>query len=179
MFLDYSASHQIHTDACNEGAGVLFGYDWEYVNWEVDWPEVANLHINHKETLAFIIAAKRWAPFWSNSIVTVFTDNTCTKGVLNKGSCKNSLIMDNLRDLFWLSACFNFAIKAVHIPGVENITPDTISRIHEPGKLSLLSHLFLDKGIIIFPNNLRFHMSRKSISLLIFQILMWLGWRVN
>ena len=63
MFIKFETKHEIVTDACNQGGGVVFGGDWEYVNWELDWPLVKDLHINHKETLAFIIAAKRWAPF--------------------------------------------------------------------------------------------------------------------
>ena len=63
MFIKYNIKHEIHTDACTQVGGVVFGKDWEYVNWELDWPKMKHLHINHKETLTFIIAAKRWAPF--------------------------------------------------------------------------------------------------------------------
>ena len=74
---------------------------------------------------------------------------------------------------------FNFTIKAIHIPGIENVVPDTISRLHEPNQWQKLGNILNNSGIYLLPNNLRFHMSKGSISLLIFQILNWLGWKVN
>ena len=36
-----------------------------------------------------------------------------------------------LRELFWLSAIFNFHLTARHIAGSDNILSDFISRLHE------------------------------------------------
>ena len=49
--------------------------------------------------------------------------------------------MDCLRELFWLSATYNFTLVPVHILGKENILPDTISRLHEKGKTFQLQAL--------------------------------------
>ena len=179
MFLDYKNEYYVHTDACNEGAGIAFGMDWAYTNWELDWPEVKHMHINHKETLTVTLAAKRWAPFWRNSKITIITDSMCTMGVINKGTSKNNIIMENLREMFWLSAIYNFDIKAIHIPGAQNEIPDAISRLNEAKQWSRLSNLMLNNGVIIFPNNIRFHMSRRAIHFLILQILNWLGWKIS
>ena len=40
--------------------------------------------------------------------------------------------MQSLRRIFWLSCTFNFKIKAIYFPGVENVLADTVSRLHEP-----------------------------------------------
>ena len=87
--------------------------------------------------------------------------------------------MSNLRELFWLSAQFNFSVKAIHIPGIINILPDAISRLHEPKQWFRMSDEFYKLGYYLFPNNFRFHMSKKAIYSLLFQILNWLGWKVN
>ena len=40
--------------------------------------------------------------------------------------------MRYLRELFWLSAVYNFRITATHLPGCMNYIADAISRMHEP-----------------------------------------------
>ena len=34
-----------------------FGLDWFYFNWNQDWPEARNFHINEKEIVAVVLAA--------------------------------------------------------------------------------------------------------------------------
>lgn len=123
------------TDACMEGAGVFTGGDWFYTNWLADAPHLAHLHINYKEVMAALLAFERWAPLWQNKSITVLTDSVVAKAVLNRGSCRNELVMSKLRDVFWLSVAYNFKFKAAHIPGKLNCLPDAISRLHEPGQI--------------------------------------------
>ena len=40
--------------------------------------------------------------------------------------------MKYLRHIFWLSAVFNFHLKAVHVLGEDNVLADRIYRLHEP-----------------------------------------------
>ena len=40
--------------------------------------------------------------------------------------------MQSLCRICWLSAIFNFKIKAKYFPGVENVLADAVSRLHEP-----------------------------------------------
>lgn len=172
------APFEVFTDACNVGAGINYGPDWGYINFELDLPEVANLHINHKETAAIVMAARRWGPLWRNKTVNVFSDNTCSVHVVNKGSSKNKFIMGFLRELFWLSAIYNFDLKAHYIPGEFNILADSISRLHENKMWGVAEENLFYKQHILLPNSLRFHMSKESINFLIFQILTWLNWKV-
>ena len=51
--------------------------------------------------------------------------------MLNKGTTKNRVMMDYLRQLFWYSAAYNFLHKVFHIPGKLNVWPDHISRLHQ------------------------------------------------
>lgn len=137
-------SFHVLSDACTTGAGYACAHDWGYTNFACDLPTIANAHINVKEVLAVVLAAYRWAPAWHNSKVLIHTDNTVTKYAINKGSSRNPLIMELLRHLFWLSACFNFTIEAIHVPGRFHHLPDAISRLHEPGQSLRLQSLLLE-----------------------------------
>ena len=164
----------VHIDACNTAAGIAFNGDWFYVHWKSDWPEVANLHINFKEVLAFILAARRWGHLWSNAAVNVLTDSECAKCILKKGSTPNKLIMECLRELFWLSATFNFNFYPHFIRGQDNILPDTISRLHEKGKFMLLESLLHQiYDVHLNPLQIRLHMSHKALSFLMLQVVKW------
>ena len=48
--------------------------------------------------------------------------------MINSGCCKDPTLMHLLRCLFFMAAHFSITVKAFHIPGVENIAADAISR---------------------------------------------------
>lgn len=132
----------VHTDACNKGAGSFCHGDWIYTNWKRDLPEAELIHINYKEVMAVVIATKRWCRQWTNCDIVVCTDSVVTKAIINKGTCKNNLVMGHLRHLFWLSVKHNFRLRAIHVPGAINFIADSVSRLHEKGQyLHLLSLL--------------------------------------
>lgn len=122
----------VYVDACNNGAGAFFRGDWLYSNWEYDWPEAAGLHINHKEALTIILAARRWAQNWANHRVIVFTDSQVARAVINKGSCHNKIVMAAIRELFWASVNYNFTLHCIYVEGKKNQIADALSRLDEP-----------------------------------------------
>ena len=65
VVLDKQPITTVYTDACMAGCGGVYGNDWFYCNCALDWPTMDSLHINHKELLAVVLAAARWAPKWS------------------------------------------------------------------------------------------------------------------
>ena len=136
--LDATPVECVFTDACEDAAGGIFGYDWFYFNWTEDLPQAKYLHINEKEVLAVVVAANRWAPLWSNKRIILRSDNMVTVASVNKCSSRNTLIMRCLRHLFWLSASFNFHLTAKFFPGYQNTAADAASRLHTPGYLQTL-----------------------------------------
>ncbi len=94
-------------------------------------------HINEREFLAIYLAAKKWASQWRNKHLLVVSDNTATVAAVNKGSSPSKRIMAMLRDLFWLSATYNFHITAKWIAGVDNTLADAGSR----GNIALMLDL--------------------------------------
>ena len=138
LLLDKRPIECVFTDACNEGAGGSFGKDWFYFNWSQDWPEAGTFHINEKEVLAVVLAAYRWAPFWKNKKIIIYSDNTVTVAAINKGTSRNTSIMKSLRSLFWLSVAHNFHLTTKFIQGARNVAADSASRLHLPGHLETL-----------------------------------------
>ena len=130
----------ISIDACPEAAGAFNQGDWVYTNFQSHWPEAVPLHINHKEVLALEPAVARWAPLWRDRRVYVHSDNQAAVGIINRGSCKDPTAMRSLRRVFWLSATYNFRLRAVYYPGVRNYIADAVSRLHEEGGMARLTH---------------------------------------
>ena len=130
VFLDEEPTIDVQAVACSIGAGA-FCSDWLYHSFILDAPEVSMLHINYKEVLAIYFAAKQWATSWSGHHIVIHSDNRAAVAIINKGTCRNKVVMAFLRDLFWLSAVCNFRITAKYIPGHLNIIVDAISRLHD------------------------------------------------
>ena len=130
-FYDTRPITDLQTDACQHAIGGAFQGDWFYSNLLVDHPDLAGIHINYKETLAVVFSIERWAPKLRNKTVHVHCDNTTAVAILNKGTSCNDVTMHRIRRLFWLSAKFNFRIKAFYVPGVDNTLADNISRLHQ------------------------------------------------
>ena len=141
-FLSQRPTTDVQTDACPLAARAYFRGGWLYYYFAVDTPELMQLHINHKEVLAQIFAAFRWAPSWANQHVIIYCDNEAAVHIINKGSTANPVIMHFLRQLFWLSAIYNFRFIAKHIQGKHNVIADAVSRLHQPLKcLASYQHL--------------------------------------
>ena len=134
-------SVSILTDSCNDGAGVFAGGAWQYIHWSSDFPGLSKLHINYKEVLAAIIGVLHLAPRLTGCDITIVTDSTAAKGILNKGRTKSPLVMAWLRRLFWSCARYNLRIRAIHCPGALHHIPDAISRLSEAGQALRLHSL--------------------------------------
>ena len=125
-------------DACNLSGGGFYNGSWFNIPWST-WPGASEKHINYKEVLSLEPAACLWAPFWANRQVIVYCDNVAAVYLINKGTAKDSFVMDSLRRVFWLSAFWNFKLRAIYYPGHRNILADAASRIHEPWALASLT----------------------------------------
>lgn len=161
FMLDCCPVTSVQTDACIEACGGYHEGDFYYCNWMCDMPVMVGEHINVKETMGVILAAQRWAPFWRNKKVIVFTDNTATEGIVNKGRSCNHLVNEGLKQVFWLSVKYNFHLSCKWIPGNHNVLADTISRLHECNAWERLLEML---GVCLIVPML--HMSNQSISVL-------------
>ena len=137
----YVNSKSVLTDACPVAGGAYHDGDIYYTQWSCDYPDLTSAPINYKEAMMAAISIIRWAPRLANSSVYLYSDNKCTVSIINKCASRNVKVMESLRQMFWLSADYNFHVKAVYIPGENHILADTVSRLHENGKIMLLESL--------------------------------------
>lgn len=171
FFLEDRPTVDVMTDSCSLAAGGYFRGDWFYFHFSLDNPTWSQLHINHKETLAIVLAAKRWGHVWANHRVIIYSDNQAAVQIINKGTTGNEVIMQELRELFWLSAMYNFHITAIYLEGFRNTTADAISRLHERGHL-LVFYSFLQARFapgVVDNTVLTDHMSPYSRYLIFFR----------
>lgn len=153
----------VHVDACNAAAGAFWKGQWKYLAFDVDWPAASSLHINYKEVIAVINSVNHWAHMWKGKRVIMHTDSSVTKSVINRGWSRNKYINALLRKTAFLCARENITLRAIHVPGVLNILPDTVSRLHEKGKISLFFRLLRQWHYGTIPcSNLIDHMSTQA-----------------
>lgn len=141
VYYNCAETHHVHVDACNTASGAFWAGDWQYSVFSEDMPKAKNLHINYKEVVGAVQGVQRWARFYRDSSVIIHTDSMTTKAILNRGRSRHPYINKLLRQMFWLCAKYNFSVRAIHVPGLLNTIPDTVSRLHEKGKCDLLALL--------------------------------------
>ena len=131
----------LETDASGTwGCGARWGawwLQWEWVGPTPSWPISANLGqfhpispkellpISPKELLPILFAVAVWGAHWAGRRVECHCDNMA---VVNSGRSQDNTIMHLLRCLFFLAAHFHVQIRVTHIPGVDNVAADALSR---------------------------------------------------
>ena len=86
--------------------------------------------IAYKELYPIVLACHLWGPLWCRQRIEFLCDNQSVVCILRSGSSKDDKIMHLIRELFLLSARFNFRISATHIPGKTNAIADALSRFN-------------------------------------------------
>ena len=144
---DWSSPDEIlESDATLTGCGGWFSERREF--FHVEFPSFLlelDLHINQFELLAVMICIKLWSSHFVNKNILLKCDNQTTVSVLNSGSSKDSFLQKCLREILYYAARFNFEVKAVFFPGVENRTADLLSRWHMD---SSFKNLFYDLSVV-------------------------------
>ena len=168
------------TDACPMSGGAFCSGDFIYTNWSSDHSHLASAPINYQEAFMAATAIIHWAPYFKDRLVYLYSDNMCTVSIINKCTSRNPAVMTQLRQMFWSSALHNFSVRAIYMPGHKHIMADTVSRLHEPGKLQQLQGLLLEwyrghtgYSIDLSCMSLANHMSLKSLYSIIPQVEVW------
>ena len=116
----------ILTDASGKwGCGALAGLNWFQLQWA---GPISNLHITVKELVPIVLAAAIWGPDWKGKTVKSRCDNAAVVAIINSGSSRVQEAMHLMRCLAFIAAKYEFTIFATHIPGVDNVLADALSR---------------------------------------------------
>ena len=127
-------THCFASDASLVGGGAHYLSDWFYTNWERDYPRICGSHINELKLFTVVLALRCWGPELENQHVRVRSDNVVTVSALNKPTSRSPVLMPHVKEIFWLCVKYNVYLSCVHIPGVENLLADRISRLVELDK---------------------------------------------
>jgi hypothetical protein len=77
-----------------------------------------------RELLALVFSLKRFHKYIYGSTFTLFTDNKALTYIHTQRTA-------NLMMISWLDTILQYDFKIVHLPGITNILPDTLSRLFE------------------------------------------------
>ena len=116
----------IESDASGSwGCAAVWGPHW--LQWQ--WSEKAQQwHIAPKELLPVLLACAVWGEEWSGKLIQCHCDNMAVVEVINCGYSKDRELMHLLRCLFFITEHWRMSIRAVHIPGKDNVRADALSR---------------------------------------------------
>ena len=115
------------TDSTLQGCGGLT--DREY--FHSPFPaHIINLglDINVLEILGVVISVRLWGSSYAGQKILVYCDNQQAVLAMNTGKTKHPFMAKCVRQLWWETAIYDFQLKAVHLPGVENRLADSLSR---------------------------------------------------
>jgi hypothetical protein len=117
----------LHTDASGSiGYGAILQSHWFYGTWSEIW---LSFDITFKELLPIVLALEIWGSKMRNQCIVLHTDNEAVVHIINRQTCKVSVVMALVRRLVLASMKYNILIRAEHIPGKYNILPDLLSRL--------------------------------------------------
>lgn len=108
------------------GLGMVYGEFWCAEPWPSFPGRVSN--IASLELVPIVVAASLWGAQWSRKKVLFHCDNIAVVHAVNGWLPKDRHLVALLKRLAKLSIKFNFRVSAVHIPGVENVDADDLSR---------------------------------------------------
>ncbi len=121
-----SSEHiQLYTDASGLVFAVILGDVWFQEKWHTSWRKCS---IAVKELLPIVLAIQIWSANLSNKRVLMLCDNESVGYVINNQTSRDKVIMSLLQSLIVTCMQHNILIRAKHIPGVNNIAADALSR---------------------------------------------------
>ena len=140
---------ELFTDACDSGYGARYGDEWFAGNWSQTTLDLAwrksRLSMPFLELLALVTAAATWGSRWTRKKITFRSDCKPVVDNIASMSSRHPPTMHLLRTLSSIAIEHNFDFRCHHIPGVENVAADLLSRlgvnaISQPEYLQLCPH---------------------------------------
>lgn len=135
-----------YSDASLRGFAVFLGVDWVAGVWEgytfpfsdtdcthwVDPPDIppADIdNINVYELAPVLMGIRRWAPRYSQSLVTIKTDNMQVFFMIRSGRSRNNTCMRWLKEIFWVCVEWDIELETEYVTSESNELADALSRL--------------------------------------------------
>ena len=122
----------IYTDACVQGYGAVNGPSWFACKWSVDEEQQAARakrdSMPFKELYALAITAATFGQRWRGRKILFNCDCQSMVDAWRRGDSTQPHISQLIRTLLFIAATNDFNMNIVHIPGVENVGADLLSR---------------------------------------------------
>jgi hypothetical protein len=128
---------EMYTDASGLGIGAAFGNHWLSSAFT---PEEKSRSIAWRELFAVVVACATWGGMMSGRRLLLFCDNSSVVAIVNTGTSRCPIVMNLVRQLFNIAVHYDFDIRLKHVPGVNNVAAD------------LLSRLEIEKFLLTFPD---------------------------
>lgn len=123
---DPDTTIHVECDAAGRiGGGGVVGSAWTQIFWteeQIEWG-IAVL-----ELVVVIICCATWGHLWKGRHIMFHSDNMAVVSAIGARRVKDPQLMIWVRELHYLETAFNLEVQVVHIPGVDNILADHISR---------------------------------------------------
>lgn len=126
-----SADSQFWTDASDVGYGGYCRGKYFYGTWtdeERAWLAAGTFDINVRELIALVFAVEVFGPLLAGLHVIARCDNTTAVSVVDRLSARSQTLLHLLRRLHAAQCRFDITLTARHVPGVENVVADALSR---------------------------------------------------
>ena len=81
-----------------------------------------------KELVPIVLSIAVWGPYLKKTSILLQSDNLSLVTAINKGSCTDAAVMYLLRWMWFFVAHFDITIVAKHLPRVDNLVADKLSR---------------------------------------------------
>ena len=121
-----SRALHLYTDASgSQGYGGLLGREWFMGSWPTSWQDKP---ITIKEFFPIVAALELWCQQLAQQRIIFHTDNMALTHIINKSSAKDTQIMTLVRHCVVICMRHNIYFKAQHVPGVNNVLADRLSR---------------------------------------------------
>jgi hypothetical protein len=123
---DPDTTIHVECDAAGRiGGGGVVGSAWTQILWSEEQREWG---IAALELVMVIICCATWGHLWKGRHIMFHSDNMAVVSAIGARRVKNQQLMIWVRELHYLETAFNLEVRVVHIPGVDNILADHISR---------------------------------------------------
>ena len=118
----------VFTDSSGRAGAAVQNDRWVALTWPPDATAAAACSMTWLEMLPVLAAMLVWSGEWRGRRVRLYCDNMGVIAIWRRGWSHNSLLMDAIRHLLFLSAAAGCVLELAYIPSADNTVADALSR---------------------------------------------------